>query len=203
MPLVATRGNAGAFAYGFTAGGAPEVLGGMVLMTPTSVNTAGTGSSATIGTNGSVEFSACTSLSLNGVFTADYDNYAISLFYSNGNRMFGRLRTSGSDATGTADYNDQKLQAQSTSTFAARQTSNGYWVIGQGGGTERDALTMTIYGPYLSEETAFRTVTINASATIYDMAGTHELSSSYDGITIYPEAGTIAGSVAVYGLVGT
>lgn len=209
MPLIATKGNASSFAYGLT-GGAPEVLGGMVLITPTSVDKTGTGSTATIGTNGSVEFSSCATLSLNGVFTADYDNYILNAKLTTSSTLSmvlrGRLRSSGTDSTATTDYNSQIMSADGTSASTLRLTDGGYWTISMVGSSSshRDGITAHIFGPYLSAPTAYTTVTASAasSARIYDCAGTHELSTSYDGITIYIPNIELTGLVSVYGLVG-
>lgn len=209
MPLIATKGNAGAFAYGFTAGGAPEVLGGMVLMTPTSVAKTGTGSTATIGTNGSVEFSSCETLSLNGVFNTDYDNYMVVMRNSHtldGQDVDVRLRSSGTDASGS-NYSCQKLGADSSTISGYRYSSIARW-YGFYSGTGKNGSTMNVYGPYLSQPTAYRLVNVGqytgAGGVIQDWAGTHSLSSSYDGLSFIPASTySISGLVSVYGLVGT
>jgi hypothetical protein len=212
MPLVGTRANASARAYGFTSG-APEVLGGMVLITPTSIASTGTGNSSSINANGSVTFSTCETLSLNGVFTADYDNYVVSIRATAGGTTEGsflaRLRSSGTDSTATTDYNSQQLSADSTTITGQRRTADGFFRIGRIIGTndvKAGGYSVSFYGPYLSQPTAFRSTDGNGSggAAIYDFAGTHELSSSYDGVTLFAGIGgeTISGLVSVYGLVG-
>jgi len=207
MPLVGTRANASARAYGFTST-TPEVLGGMVLITPTSIASTGTGNSSSIGANGSVTFSTCATLSLNGVFTANYDNYMISFRWqqnTSSSSLQARLRASGTDSTANTDYNTQQIYASASTVGGVRSTTSGFWDLSASATTYRNGLTMNVYGPYLSQPTAFRTIVINSSvgATIdSDGAGTHELSSSYDGITFYPSGNSITGLVSVYGLVG-
>lgn len=205
MPLVGTRGGVSARAYGFTSGSGPEVLGGMVLVAPASVDVSGTGSSATVNANGSISFTSCTSVSLNGVFTADYDNYMIVTYNtSTGSLDLSRLRVAGSDSTATTDYNDQNLVASSTSVSALRTTSSGYWSMWQSGSNYTPSGTAYIYGPFLAQPTAFRSLNVDSDAPVLrDYAGTHELSTSYDGITIYTSSTTgRSGLISVYGLVG-
>jgi hypothetical protein len=180
---------------------------GLILLTPTSVDKTGTGSTATINTNGSVTFGSCETLSLNGVFTSAYDNYMIVMRETHSladKTLFARLRSAGTDATGTADYNAQRLNANSTTIFGARDTADGTWQLSFVSSTWRNGLILVLYGPYLSQPTAFRTTTVSStnSAYITDRAGTHELSSSYDGITIYPLSGdgNMTGLLSVYGL---
>jgi hypothetical protein len=204
MPLVATRGGASAFGLGWSAASAGEELGGMVLLTPTSI--AYTGTSASIGTNGSVEFTACTSFSLNGVFSADYDNYQIVVRHSLGttdNTVGFRLRNSGSDDSTANSYVYQALYVSGASIVGVRTTSNTTYHL-TSSATAKSGEIINVYGPYLSQPTAIRNVSISgsSSAIIQDVASTHNQSTPYDGFTIYPTASSISGLVSVYGLVG-
>jgi len=180
----------------------PEELGGMVLLAPTSISYSGT--SASIGANGSVEFTACTSLSLNGVFGANYDNYMIAMRYESpggSSTVSGRFRVSGSDATG-ANYTRQYLSANSTTVSGARETSQTYFRAGVTFSNESGDV-LYLYGPFLAQPTATRNVSAwgRDDARIFDAACTHSLSTSYDGITLVPDF-AFTGLVSVYGLVG-
>jgi len=177
----------------------------MVLLTPTSI--AYTGTSASIGTNGSVTFTAVSSLSLNGVFDATYDNYMVVWNTSNTGTtsgFYGRLRASGTDATGATDYTRQVLTADSTTVAGSRQSIN-YFIMGFAYGVLRVGYSMNVYGPYLAQPTAMRSVSASdsSSARIYDVASTHNQSTSYDGLTWYSSTSqSHTGSMSVYGLVG-
>jgi hypothetical protein len=74
--------------------------GALTLISPTSIAFSGTSASTSAG---KTIFSACTSLSLNGVFTSTYENYLVifsNLTQSNGGvQTFFRYRASGSDTT--------------------------------------------------------------------------------------------------------
>jgi hypothetical protein len=173
---------------------------GLILLTPTSI--AYTGTSATISANGSVSFSACSSLSLNGVFSADYDNYTVVIRHqgTTSNAYYARWRVSGSDSSGN-DYTYQYLFASASTIGGARSTSqtsgrlSSHYPAPAG-------LVLYVYGPYLAQPTAHRTVTMESDSTvrILDYAGTHSLSNSYDGLTLFPDAGLTSGRVAVYGM---
>ena len=178
---------------------------GMALMTPTSIAYSGT--SATIGANGSVEFSACSSLSLNGVFTADYDNYLIS--YRSVNTTYDtlgtmRLRSSGTNDD-TSSYAIQVLDTDNTTITASRGTNVNKWEVDVTSTTQRSGTNINIYGPFLTQPTAMRSCFAGGylNATLRDYAGTHSLSASYDGVTIYSDLlGSFTGLISVYGLVG-
>jgi len=177
---------------------------GLILLKPTTI--AKTGTSATINANGSVSCTSVGSISLNGVFSADYDNYMAVISGKTSNVYDGiyvRFRASGTDDTGN-NYTSQYLYAESTSIQAGRNTFNGiYSTIFDP--TLHTGTIYHIYGPYLAQPTAFRSVTCGVGGVlqIYDRAATHALSSSYDGITFYPSQGTsrpFTGRIAVYGV---
>lgn len=179
---------------------------GLVVMTPTSTDVTGTGSSATINSNGSVTFSSCSTLSLNGVFTTDYDNYMIVMRNSTtsvSGSMRARLRASGTDSTATSDYNYQGILVAASSQTTARTTTTGYWLFNTNDNDWHNGFTAYLFGPKLAQPTAYRTVTIDSvsGAQIYDAAGTHELSTAYDGITMYTgnASETNTGLVTVFG----
>jgi hypothetical protein len=181
---------------------------GIVLLTPSSVNVTGSGSqTATINTGGSVTFSACATLSLNGVFSSTYDNYVISVRSirdASANINFElRLRANGSDASG-ANYTHQVIVAEGGSVIAARATSQ---TKGRFGDLTSSTLfhghQIFFYGPALAQPTAFRGVSAgtNSSASIYEGAVTHSFTDTFDGFTLLPGSGNITGLIKVYGLV--
>lgn len=180
-------------------------VNGLVVMTPTSIASTGTGSSSSIGANGKVTFSSCTSLSLNGVFTSSYDNYMISLRYVYGDGEdypAYRLRVGGADATGT-NYTYQRITADGTTVGGARETLT-IGVLGYGSTAQRSGLTIFMFGPNLAQPTAARSVSVSgyAGGYIYETTTTHSVSTAYDGFTLLDYAGvarTKTGAITVYG----
>lgn len=180
-----------------------EVVDGMALIEPASIVFSGT-SAAIVGL-GSVEFSAVTSLSLNGVFSSLFDNYMINIRHvlnTSSQSCTARLRASGSDAAGS-NYVNQALQADGTSVVGSRSAGNTFFSIGNVSATQRSGDVIYLYGPNLTQPTAMLNVQAGGqnSAFIIDFASTHSLSASYDGITFIPAGGSITGRVAVYGMV--
>jgi hypothetical protein len=179
---------------------------GLVVMTPTSIVSTGTGNSSSINSDGSVTFSSCATLSLNGVFTSSYDNYMVAIRGTSSDdagTVGARLRASTTDASGT-NYTRQRLDASGTTVGAGRDTSAATYtrlmVLDDG---QRSGGVAYVFGPYLAQPTAFRSVSASAylDAYIRDWASTHSLSTSYDGITLANEFGaaTISGLVTVFG----
>jgi hypothetical protein len=174
---------------------------GLVVMTPSSISYSGT--SASINADGSVDFSAVTSLSLNGVFTGDYDNYMVvtrSVHSSDQRAILSQLRASGTNAGGS-DYTLQVIYAASTTVSAQRYTSFSSLVFGATSQTQRSGDVCYVFGPFLAQPTASRTVNVNgdASGAILSYASTHSLSTSYDGFTLSVSSGNFSGLVTVFG----
>lgn len=174
---------------------------GMVLLTPTSITYSGT--SASVGANGQVTFSAVTSLSLNGVFGAGFDNYVIAMQMScSGNDTFYyRMRLSGADNSTASSYVSQQLYAGGTTVAAGRQTQN-YGLVSYISSTARNGLLLNIYGPAIAQPTALRSVSVSgySSAYIDEQASTHNQSTAYDGITLYPGSTNMTGTLTVMGV---
>lgn len=177
---------------------------GLHLIKPTSIVSTGTGNSSSINTNGSVTFSTCATLSLNGVFSADYDNYMIVVRATSSGavNVTFRLRVSGSDNSTASSYVAQYIDAAATTVSAARTTSNLADIM-VFNATQRCGLVINIYGPYLAQPTALRTVAArdNSSAGITDWAVTHNQSTAYDGFTLtMSNTDTFTGLLCVYGM---
>ena len=198
MPVLSLQSTAKAGLFSLS-----EIPEPAVLIKPTSISHSGT--SASIGENGQVTFTAITSLPLNGVFSADFDNYMVSIRHvhtvAGGPAITLRMRLSGSDATGS-NYVIQYISAASTSVTAERRTSQNSALIAQADATQRSGDQYLIYGPFLAQPTAFRSVTVsgNSSAYLFDIAGTHSLSTSYDGFTLAVSSGNLTGALQVYGI---
>jgi hypothetical protein len=192
-------------AFGQFAGQAavtPAAAPGMVLLTPTS--TANSGGSASIGANGQVTFTGVNELSLNGVFTADFDNYVVSGWgsaTSSDQAIRVRMRVGGVNNTTGSSYTFQTLTAASTTVSGSRVTGTEGWGPNLDD-EQRSGFFWSFYAPFLAQPTAWRSVAVtgNSGAQISEYAGTHNQSTSYDGFTIYPGAGSITGKLQVYGV---
>jgi hypothetical protein len=177
---------------------------GAHLIVPTSATATGTGSSATISANGSVEFSACATLSLNGVFSADYDNYTVVMRHvaAAGDPVIAiRLVVGGVEASG-ANYTRQKLEAASTAVAGSRGSNTTDWPVANTSATQRTGYMAYFYGPFLAQPTALRTISAwgRDSARIDDYAATHSLPTSYDGFKMTLDSSSFTGRIAVYGM---
>jgi hypothetical protein len=149
-------------------------------------------------------FSAQSSVSIDNVFSATYDNYLITY---NGVcsavltvRM--RWRVGGASNSTANSYSSQRANFDGTSTTVQRNTGDfaDFAVMGD---TLRNAISMTVFAPFLA------TATTTHMTEGFDSSGSwnaeikatrHNQTVSYDGIEIYPPSGTITGTIRIYGL---
>ena len=178
---------------------------GMSLLSPTSIVYSGT--SASIGAGGSVEFSGVTSLSFNGVFSATYDNYMVVIRHSHSstNTSIGMaMRASGFNEQSPAlFYTYQELTATSSSVFGSRNVGS-EGLMGRTSNEQKSGDAVYFYGPYLAQPTVLRSVNVSGSfgGYISDWATIHSRPFSYDGFSLIMFGGSLSGRISIYGLVG-
>jgi hypothetical protein len=171
---------------------------GLVSMAPTSIAYSGT--SAGINADGGVDFSAVTSLSLNGVFTSDYDNYLIVFIGKTSIDGYGlswKLRASGTDTT-DSNYARQYVQANSTTVAGGRATGQSSIGLVPISGIQDIGTHLHWYGPALAQATAGRSVTAPYQS-LTDYAWTHSTATSYDGFSFTISGATTTGNLHVFG----
>jgi hypothetical protein len=172
--------------------------GGLSPCPPTTIANSG-GSASTTGNT--TTFTTVTSLSLNGVFTDDFNYYKIvtNLLSSTTNNISYRHRAAGSDSAGTT-YSDRRAAlgaAYSTGgntgitsgSFMADVPTSSCISVTEFGGVRTAGQKSTVGFHYTPTNTiSFLVVaTANTSATIFD------------GITFLTSTGTMTGIVSVYG----
>lgn len=175
---------------------------GLIPMRPTSITSSG--GSATINANGGVDFTSVTTLSLNGVFTSDYDNYFIIATNEQTSTESHnvRLRAAGTDASG-ADYTQQYLICNDSTRSAARvtgQTSAVQLLLCDE--TARSGHAVWVGNPAVAQATTFRHNNSYArdGARLWRNTYGHSASASYDGFTIVMGgSASVTGNICVYG----
>jgi len=142
--------------------------------------------------------SAVASQSVNDVFSADYDNYLV-LFSGGGsgsNNINLRMRLSGTDDS-TSNYSFQIMEAFSSTVQANVATSQTSIRIGFGG----DFFTeIFLYNPNKALPTRSKSNYLVGLNSMQFSYGTHNVSTAFDGFSIIPAAGTITGTLYVYGV---
>jgi len=169
----------------------------------TTIPTSVAGSGVSVSANGKVSFTTATTVSVNGCFTTDYDNYRIIIDISATSTSNGggvRMRASGTDNSATEYRGRQSYGTVSTfATAAFATTSFPYAAVVA---TEHfiiiDINAPAIARPTRAQLTASAWVGTTATAdTFVNMK--HNVSTAYDGFTLTPSTGNITGTLTIHG----
>ena len=177
---------------------------GLLPVRPSSVVIA-SGSGAMSAIN-ELSFSGATSISMNGVFTSAFKNYKILInidgITATTNLKF-RTRLNGVDESGSIHNQGGTIaRANGTGSYAAASVNDAQFYLnfmqsGFVGTTE-----LTVFAPQISILTSLVSKSLGqetSSVSAVDVCGTQTSVRTADGFTIFNSAGTIGGTVTVYG----
>lgn len=146
-------------------------------------------------------FSAVSSVSINNCFTATYDNYVFTadVTSSADTYLVMRLRANGSDDTNTS-YKRWLGYGSSAPAFATLESNNASTVFSLSSSVEHSAV-VNVFAPRLSQKTrVIHNVAFHVTnAGLMFGGGVFNATTSFDGFTLFPNSGTITGTVSVYG----
>jgi hypothetical protein len=172
---------------------------GLVSVTPTSVS--GTGVTVSGST---IDLSGSANATINGVFTNKFDFYRIYMFIQGSSSqvsLSGQFTISGT-ATNT-NYTYQTLDAYSTTIAASLQSSQAQFLLGNTTTNVRAPFVYDVFFPNNNTTTHILSMNHNYNA-FPDMLGfraiRHTAAAQFDGIRLAISAGTMTGSVQVFGL---
>jgi hypothetical protein len=179
---------------------------GLKNVVPSSVAVgSGSGSASALGT---VTFSGCSSLALNGIFSSTYDNYRIvvsNLTHSAGGVGINmRLRKNGTDNT-SVSYIRQYIDANGSTIAAGRPGTDSIWLVLLPATTSVNGFSeMTIFNPNNATVATSISGGFPYNGTTLVMQpyyGIHNVTSSadFDGFNLIPNSGTMSGTISVYG----
>jgi len=152
-------------------------------------------------------FSAVASVSFDNVFSATYENYIIMTVIDasvNGS-LFLRFRTSGSDNS-TSNYAWQVINGIGTSVTGGRLSAQNKTSFGSGRPTGGYVgLNATVYSPFATQRTTWSYAISDNSNSLTDLqitnlGGAFNGTTSFDGFKLFPNSGTITGTIYVYGV---
>jgi hypothetical protein len=152
----------------------------------------------------SQSFTAASSVSFNNVFSATYANYLIvpniNVTSGGGIAVTGRLRVSGSDASGS-NYSTQELQANGSSVVVLRSSAQTSFTFGLAR-PNRQAWDLLISNPFEARVTSGHWTGADLDGgglNVRVFSFSHNLGTSYDGFTAIMTT-TCTGTIAVFGV---
>lgn len=178
---------------------------GLVPIFPTTVS----GTGVALGTGGQVVLTTVTAAQINGIFSAEFDNYRVDLDMPDSTAAITALMqlSVGGTADTAANYDTLALQAVGTTASGTQALAATSWGIIAGAAATNRTLdtSMEFKRPFLLKPTQVIAVGVaNAtSMTTASAVGTkllsHRAATSYDGLTFTFSAGTPTGVLHVYG----
>ena len=174
-------------------------LDGVTSALQTQINTAGGLVKIT-----DTSFSGSSGVSFNNCFSANYLNYRIvveTVLATGSQNIRFRMRLSGSDNQTSNSYASQRLTADGFNNVSSERFVDTYGVLSATTATATHLAVVDFTRPATANPTGFVSMgndpQTGGRVSIY--AGTHNQSTAYDGITIYPASSTFTGSIKIYG----
>lgn len=150
----------------------------------------------------SASVSAASAITVDNCFSSTYYTYEVH-FYGNSSAdttIYLQLRSGGSTNT-TSNYHRQYMAVGSTTFTGVRGSSESNFLFGNLWTVSQDnSFIGKIVAPSLPQTTTFHFSTEYGNGITLNYAvGKHVVSTAFDGFIITPTAGTITGTIYVYG----
>ena len=135
------------------------------------------------------------------VFSADYDNYLITMSGGTGSAAHSSGIQLGASTTGYYSFLNFGDTSSSTPLGAARNNAaSAAWLGGCAGAGQQAHLSCLVINPFKAMYTKILNGTYQNSNIYGTSQGEHRVATSYTGFTIIPDAGTLSGGIIrVYG----
>ncbi len=155
--------------------------------------------------------SSSSGTSVDNIFTSAYTNYKVIInvrgSHTGVQYTYLNLRTGGSDNTSSLYASGVRtFRISSDNEFEQRTDAGSQWKLnGWLGSNSSNTISseLTIYGPAVARRTGlsgtFMTDEENDQQTGY-LGASYEADTTFDGLTIKPDAGTWTGQINIYGL---
>ena len=170
---------------------------GLAKIVPSSVAVgSGTGSADSLG---NVTFSGASSVSLNGCFNSTYDYYKVLFNFlpSASTDHYILFRASGTNATTNYTYTGSRTNGSTTTVFTAGPGSEIYFTSGTG--AVNKSYSVEIFDVAKAASTRLISAGVHEQSLVVNLTGYHTTATAYDGFSIASGAGTLTGTIQVYG----
>ncbi len=149
-------------------------------------------------------FSAASTINVNDVFSATYDNYLVLLTgtMTASTNVNLRFRVGGADDS-TSNYNIQYNDMTSTTDNVDSQTAQNISRIANASANQHFSSQTIFYRPFAAEKKFFDAIVTRATTGASIGMGRNltgfDAATSFTGFSLLPGSGTITGTVKVYG----
>lgn len=151
-------------------------------------------------------FSGVTSISLNNVFSATYDNYKVYLnitSFTASPSITIRMRASGTDnSSSNYGYSGVRIN-KATGTLEginSGASTTSFALLGTGTGGTSIFASLEFLQPFATAKTSYSVNAFPEGGYGYQGNGRMTVTTSYDGVSFISDDNNIAGNINVYGL---
>ena len=174
---------------------------GLVPIVPSSISVSG--GTATVASDGTVSFTSCTGINVNGIFSSTFKNYVMvceSETTGSACDIYGQLVTSGGTAL-SSGYVGGRIGVSNTGSTASNwQGASGVIILSRSNGANGFAFTANIYNPFVAKQKKITTNFLEIS-TVGVQGYTNPSTTSYTNISFYANGTTMnTGTVKFYGI---
>lgn len=143
-------------------------------------------------------FTTSSAVNVNNCFTATYENYRVLIRVSPSTTSYTmlRLRASGTDTT--TNYSGTLIYNNNGNAPAGTTLGTGTIQV-LGNSANNGSSAFDVMSPQASRNTFVVGQAYNHSGDSVSFFGSHGGTTQFDGLTIYPNTGTITGTLLVYG----
>lgn len=144
-------------------------------------------------------FTTAATVNVNNCFTSTYDSYLLTFSGTvTADVQFNlRMRVSSTDAI--TNYQFERLLCSGASASASQLTSQTAGVLAAANTGTTAGFSARIISPASAVGTVFTGDGTDARGRLDFYSGSHTTATAYDGFTLYPNSGTMTGTVRVYG----
>jgi hypothetical protein len=145
---------------------------------------------------------ATSSVSFNNVFSSSYQNYVIYSNVSGTDAATLNLRLRVGGANATTGYVNQSLAGDGSTPTSGRDSVSQNFAIGVTRSSGVSFGRAELSNPFAASPTSYLSHSQDplSGGRVVLNSGSNSNSTSYDGFTVYPDSGTITGTIRVYGV---
>jgi len=145
------------------------------------------------------DFSTVSGIQINNCFTSLYDQYLLTFSGTATNDISFQIRLRAGGVDSTTGYKWQRLFANNTTVTASQDLAATVGNIGGAISGANTACSARICDPARAVATTIIGDGADFRPRLDWYLTSHTVATAYDGFNLYPNAGTISGSVYVYG----
>jgi len=207
MPTLSTRGNSAPTSISSNFTGDADALDGSIIVKPNVVFAVGTGATASISNNGSINFSNCIELQLCNMFNENYLHYWISIIWSAtaDQTLFIRYILNDTYIESNTYSHQYVLFYQGSAGSAVRATTTGaFTLFSNPVYFSKASGSINIYGTQRANAKNARALSsgVGTAGYLFEYSTTQSGTSKYNGLAITCNAGQMSGTLTVHGLAG-